>query len=471
MLLGRMAGFLLLPVYTRYLKPADYGVLEIVDLTMFMLAAVIGVGIAGDALFYFHARLEDGIARRRAVQTVLLAAIGISATGAVLVQLFAPLLSAWFFRTDVYVPALRIAALAFLFGPPTDAFLCYIRAVEKTVAFMVFSLLRLVASIVLNVVLLAYFNLGLYAILVSNLVVSALICVTLAIYSMRLMSGWAGADWQILRKVVHYSSPIGIASISMLLVHYGDRFFLSRYCSLADIGIYALGYKLGMALSYLNSPFQMFWRSQVYTIIDDKNGDEIFVRVFCYLEILFVSAAFGLALFAIPLIRALSTSAFWGAAAYVPWLAGAYALSALEYQMQSALLVSAKTKKIMLSTLTGVTVCVITYAIAIPLYGVWGAVAATCLTFATMFSITFVVAQRQRHFHFPYLKIALYPATAAALVLARGLLPQFDPAISILISALFFLALPATLLAFPLYSEEKELIGRIAGKMASYVVR
>jgi O-antigen/teichoic acid export membrane protein len=470
MLLSRAASFFLLPVYTRYLTPADYGVLEIIDFTMFMLAAVIGVSIAGDALFYFHARLEDGVARRRAVQTVLMAAVGISVTGCVLIQLLATQLSVWFFRTEAYAPALRIAAAAFLFNPPSDAFLCYLRAVEKTAAFMTFSLLRLAGAITFNVVLLVVFKMGLYAMLVSNLAVSVLVFIGLAVYSMRLMKGWAGVDVQILKKVARYSMPIGVSSIAMLLVHYGDRFFLSRYCTLAEIGVYALAYKLGMALNYLNSPFQMFWRSQVYSIVDHGDGDRIFVRVFTYLEILFVSVAFALSLFAVPLVQLLSSPGFWGAAAFVPFLVSAYAFNALEYQMQSALLVAAKTRKIMISTLTGVAVCVTGYVLLIPRFGVWGAVLATCLAFSTMFGVTFFLAQRQRHLPFSYLKIAILPVLAVALVLLRSFIQPVDGVGGIAISMLVFAVLPAAILVMPIYAEERELTVKVGRKLASYVI-
>lgn len=467
-LLGRAASFFLLPLYTRYLSPADYGVLEIVDFTMFMLAAVIGVSIAGDALFYFHARLQ-GAARIRAVQTVLIASIGISLSGFLLIQLLAPQLSIWFFRTPDFAPALRIAGAAFLFNPPIDAFLCYLRAVEKTTAFMSFALLRLVGTITFNVILLVVFKLGLYALLVSTLTVNSVVCTLLAFYCLRQMRGWAGFDLDILRQVARYSLPIGVSSIAMLTVHYGDRFFLSRYVSLTDIGIYALAYKLGMMLNYLNSPFQMFWRSQVYNIVDTQDGDQVFVKVFMYLEILFVTVAFGLALFAAPLIQLLSAPAFWGAAAFVPFLVAAYAFSGLEYHMQSALLIEAKTRRIMISTLSGVTVCVAGYALAIPRFGVWGAVFATLLAFSTMFAVTFTFAQRHRRMPFSAAKTAILPASAVLLVLARNLVPFHDGPSAIAISALFFLSLPAILLSLPVYSEERVLTAKITRKLAAYL--
>ncbi|MBA3975883.1 MAG: hypothetical protein C0504_16885 [Candidatus Solibacter sp.] len=466
MLVGRMASFLLLPLYTRYLTPADYGVLELVDLALFLLAMVIGIGLAGDALFYFHAKLPDHAARKRAVQTIILAAWGISLTGFILLQLFAPELSHWLLRNPAYAPTLRIAAVSFLLTPPIDAMLCYLRAIEKTTPFMLFSLFRLAGTIALNVILLVVFNLGLYAILVSTAAINALLCLGLAAYCLRSLHGWSGGpDWALLRQVASYSAPIGVSGGAMLIIHYGDRLFLSRFCSLAEIGVYALAYKLGMALSYLNLPFQMFWRSQVYSIVDDKDGDRIFAKVFLYFELVFVCSAFFLALFAELAVRVLATRDFWGAAVFVPWLAFAYAARALEYQMQSALLVQAKTRMIMVSTLTGVGVCLAGYALAIPAFGLWGAVLATCLAFATMLVITFILAQRQRRLDLPYAKLVTLPILAAALLLLRPLLGSGIAPLQIAISSLFCLALPAATLALPVYRDERRLFASLANRL------
>ncbi|MCL6432168.1 MAG: hypothetical protein K6V36_15135, partial [Anaerolineae bacterium] len=51
LLLTRTASFLLFPVYTRFLSPADYGVLELLDLTLYAFGTLLGMRI-GDALLY-----------------------------------------------------------------------------------------------------------------------------------------------------------------------------------------------------------------------------------------------------------------------------------------------------------------------------------------------------------------------------------------------------------------------------------
>ena len=42
---SRLVAFLLLPLYTRYLTPKDYGILELIDITTGTIALVVSLGI------------------------------------------------------------------------------------------------------------------------------------------------------------------------------------------------------------------------------------------------------------------------------------------------------------------------------------------------------------------------------------------------------------------------------------------
>src|SRR5215469_10158224 len=58
MVASRGLSFLLLPVYTRYLTPSDYGVMELLDLTVNLTSLLVG-GRLGSALFYFYFAAEN----------------------------------------------------------------------------------------------------------------------------------------------------------------------------------------------------------------------------------------------------------------------------------------------------------------------------------------------------------------------------------------------------------------------------
>ena len=49
---SRMASFLMLPIYTRYLTPRDYGIMELLDITMTIFATLVA-GRFGEAAFLF----------------------------------------------------------------------------------------------------------------------------------------------------------------------------------------------------------------------------------------------------------------------------------------------------------------------------------------------------------------------------------------------------------------------------------
>ena len=60
--LAKVLGFLLLPVYTRYLGPNDYGVLELLDVSMSLLGMFLNMGIAMDDIALSSLVLERAAA-------------------------------------------------------------------------------------------------------------------------------------------------------------------------------------------------------------------------------------------------------------------------------------------------------------------------------------------------------------------------------------------------------------------------
>ena len=55
---SRLVAFILLPLYTRYLTPTDYGVLETIDISSGIIGIVVTVGIAR-SLSRFYYEFDD----------------------------------------------------------------------------------------------------------------------------------------------------------------------------------------------------------------------------------------------------------------------------------------------------------------------------------------------------------------------------------------------------------------------------
>src|ERR1035438_4662389 len=72
-------GFLMVPFYTHYLKPADYGILEILDLSISLLGMVLNMGITA-ALLRSYAAAASPEQKRKVVSTAFLF---VAATGVI----------------------------------------------------------------------------------------------------------------------------------------------------------------------------------------------------------------------------------------------------------------------------------------------------------------------------------------------------------------------------------------------------
>jgi O-antigen/teichoic acid export membrane protein len=206
--------------------------------------------------------------------------------------------------------------------------------------------------------------------------------------------------------MVRYSAPLGVAGLGMLFIHYGDRFFLQRYVSLADIGIYSLAYKLGMFVANFHGPFVNYWSVEMFSIAKRRDGNAIYVRMFTYFALAMGMGGALIAIFSRPLITLLAPPAYSSAARYVPWLVFAYVLRSIGDHLRTPLLTESRTVKNTKVIAISVLICLGGYSFLIPRCGVAGAVAATFAAFTVMTAYGIYESQRVRHYQFEFARIA-----------------------------------------------------------------
>lgn len=67
---SKAIGFLMIPVYTRFLVPRDYGILELLDLLVFFATNFAALGIYG-AVFRFYAAYDSEDDKKEVISTAL----------------------------------------------------------------------------------------------------------------------------------------------------------------------------------------------------------------------------------------------------------------------------------------------------------------------------------------------------------------------------------------------------------------
>jgi O-antigen/teichoic acid export membrane protein len=421
-LLGKMCSFILLPVYTRYLSPSDYGVLELLDLTSFVLTSLLGARL-GDALCYFYAEAATDEARDTAATTAFLTALAMGAAGALAGFLFTAPLGRLVFATTAYSPYFHLAFANFILVMPQEAGLAYLRARNRSGLFTLFLSVRLFVAIFFNVLFLAVWSMGIRAMLWSTLVASAVMALGLAfiVFSNARMA----FDWALCRRMVSYTVPIGVGGVAMLVIHYGDRFFLQRSASLADVGIYSLAYKLGMLVSYAQLPFATYWTSQMYRIVRGDRGEAINARVCTYLLLALSTVAVTITVFSRPALGLLTTPAFRVAAQFIPLITAAYVIRGLGDQFRNVFFIENRTGSDAQTSTVGSILCLAGYALLIPPFKMWGAAAATLGAFIGLAFYSYWKSQRIKKYHYEWQRLAKIGFSAlAASAVAIAVAPE-----------------------------------------------
>ncbi len=391
-LLSKAISFVMLPVYTRFLTPSDYGVLELIEMTLDVIAILGGARIAAGIFRYYHKASNDS-ERNAVISTALWVLAGSYASVALMTFLAAGLLSRLVFGTEEHASLIRLAAASLACSSLMIAPLTYIRARERSSAFVITQLTQVVLQLTLNIVLLVHFEMGVRAVFISSLVTKLLIGFTLAGY----LVSRVGFHFtrSATRDLLRYGVPLIGTQMATFIVTFGDRYFLQHSADTAAVGLYSLAYQFGFlvaAVGYM--PFEMIWDVVRFSVAKRADRDALFARAFIYLNLMLVTMALAIVLFVDEIIMVMTTPAFYPAAQFVPVIVIAYVLQGWVGMQDVGIHVRERTEYLTLVNWVAALTALAGYAIFIPRYLGMGAAVVTVVAFAVRYLGCYLVSQR-----------------------------------------------------------------------------
>ena len=449
---NRLLGFALLPVYTRYLSPADYGVLELLDLTISFIATIVWMRFSNAIVFYYFAA-KTPEERGSVSSTAFAGATGVGLVFSSVLFFLAGPLSQLVLGSVEYTHFFRLVAIGWALSLPIEAGLTLSRAQNRSRAFAAVSVVRTGLMAVVNVVLLVAAHMGVAAMLWGAITASALISIYYVwdIYRAAPLRFNTG----IFLNMARYALPLGVSGLATFFIHYGDRYFLRQTVTLSEIGIYSLAYKLGMMISFVHMPFNMYWNAQMFAVMRERDADRVYVRVATYLTFVLTYATLMVMVFAKALLRITAAPDFWPAAALVPFLAMAYLFRSLASHFMNLFLLEKKPGLEAETNLVSTAVCAAGYFVLIPPFGAWGAAWATLLTFAFMLVYAIYRTQRLRRFSLEYGRMLQLVSVAGFFAAAYYAIAPQSVWMQIAIALLIALAYPLTLMATGFFRHEE----------------
>ena len=421
---SRVASIALLPVYTRLLRPSDYGVLAILDVIQDFLRLSIATALFTSAS-RLHFENESSDRRDRLWWVAVLAveglALGITLPLAALSGKLAPLSFGAELPQGSYWFVLMLVAL--WFSLPEILLQTHLQVSKRAPLLVGLSIARLVCNATLNVSFLYFFHLGVSGVLWGNLLTAALSMLAHLVIFVR-MRGWPRVDWSLLPRMTHFGGPMVAVGLVSLAIHQVDRYILSRFVSIHDIGIYSLAYQMGQGInSLVLVPFALVWGVSVYEIAKLPNANRVLAEIFSAfvrgLSLVLLAAALS----AKPVVAFLAPPEYGVAAELVPIVALAYLFFAFDDHFRVPALVQKRTMSLLPVYVATLFLNIALNLWWVPLYGIKGAAWATVGTFVGFAALGLISYRKIDRIEYPLVDTAL---TIGAAVGAFALFSLLD---------------------------------------------
>ena len=388
----RMVGFAMLPIYTRFLTPADYGVVGLLTFALALFEPILGARL-GAAIPKFYYDAEDDRARRSVIWGGLAFTGGVSAVSLVFLVMFRESGSELLFGTQRYAFAMGLFFVALLSQPVEQTGMMYMRMKERSGLFLTLSLMKLLLQLGLNLALVVYWRLGVLGVVVST--VTSSMVLGIAVTSYVAFRERPAFDWGITRKMIQFCWPLWMSGLAGLYIGSSGGVYLRVFDTLSDVGRLELALRFAAVVVMLIwNPFYQHWEPMSFKYYREGDGRWRFQAAFIAMAAVLFSGGIGIALLGGPVIQIMASKPFHSAGSVVPILTLGFVLNSLRSFFSFGFMATGNTR--IHTVCQYVTALVITgaYVILVPRFGLMGAAFAQCAAFAVGFVFVWSLSRR-----------------------------------------------------------------------------
>ena len=466
--ISRLLTYLLVPFYTKFFGPGDYGIITLVFIAIGFFNVLFTFGMESAYLRY-------GVDRDRAAsifKTLQLTILAVATSLFFILWLVSPWLQPLLALPDTSNDPIYLLMLVILWMDALSTVpFAELRLVRRTIAYASAKLMNVGINVVLNLVLVLYFDYGIIAVFIANMAASAF---TLLLTAWITRNSYKGSwDQDSLREAMLFGLPYIPAGIGYIINEGLSRFFLNMTSAetitrlygmevtAADItGIFGACYKLSVFMMLFTQMFRMAWQPFFMRHAKEASAPKTFADVFLYFNgiaaILFMSVALfvhEIAAIPVPGLRGtIIDSRYWLGLSTVPMLLVAYWFQGWYTNFTAGIFISEQTRLLPRITLAGAAITTVANLILIPVMGMEGAAWASVLSYGSMAMMMYFVVQKK--WPIPYI---MWKAWASIIIGALAVFASLQfPSLSSMTARAIILVGASVLVALITFSQKRD---------------
>ena len=444
-LVPQLTGFVLLPLFTKYLTPSDFGVWSLLQSVSILAVTIFLVGLDTACMRSFYDYDDDEKRKVVVGSTVILVSF------MVLLLYIAGFtsdrtLSELVFKSRDYSRHIHLVVI--LSGVRILNSIPYIvfRATNRSKTYILIQSVSAVARFVLMIVFLFLFEQKVVSLLYADISVTTLSSAFLYLtvrsdIKLKLDLGEA-------KKMMLYGLPLAPGQISSSVFEIADRYFLSAYASLSAVGVYSVGIKLSQAVPLLLSrPFQLIFPAVAFSLHKDSGYLDYCKKIFTYYSLIGIFICLSIGIFSREILSLLGRREYLAVENIIPFLLLSYFFHGVQQNLQIGIFVERKTHWFPIIIGTGCALNILLNWLLIKDLQIYGCAIAKILSKLIIVLLWYFLSKKFMNIRYEWVRI-IKIAAAASIVYALSRWIKFD----ILIASIFFKIFLLVLFPLALYS-------------------
>lgn len=383
-----VAGLISMPIMTRLLSKAEYGLLGLVYATASIFALVGGMGFGEAAVRLYGEQRQRGPAALRNLCSTLVG--GAFAAGS-LVGLALAAVAGWLggAGSSPYVDCLPLVAVLVVIRAVSGVIYQIFRAQERAGAHALTQVCVRYGTTVVAIAGLLLFRRNAATVMVAALLVeSVAVAVRLADLWRRGLISMPERAGGLLRTAVAYGLPLAVAGSARFLLDYADRFLIERLLGLDAVATYGVAYDIAAKLGEtFSTPIQLAAVPILFRlwVAEGQEATSRFASdVLTYAIAIAIPIATLYLIYCETIIVLLASDKYRNAAELTPYLLPGVLLSSLNFVVTAGLTVQKRTTVLALTVCGAALLNVALNLVLMPRWQLVGAAIATTTAYAVL---------------------------------------------------------------------------------------
>ena len=376
---SKAIAFILAPLYSYYLSPEQYGVMDLIITMGGLLLPVLCLDIF-EATFRYTS--DSKYSRRTVLSSSLF--ILILETAIICIGLTA--ISQFISIPYYLIIVLVCTELDSLF----QVLIQFVRGKNMMISYAFSGIVYSVTLLISNLCLLVLMARSLDGWIISFLIAKSLTCIYAAIVS----KVWTEFSWnhvskEFISEALAYCLPLLPNMIMWWIMNLSDRLLITFYIGVAATGIYAVASKVPSILGVFENIFFQSWQTSAINTVNGEDRDAFYSRVFEKYMIFLTLGILGVLIILKPIINIFSNeySLAWGSSGILVITVMLHALGGNLGALYAAL---KSTKGALLTSLYGALTNIVLNIFLIPIWGLVAAAITTLIGYAVVLAMRWV---------------------------------------------------------------------------------